>query len=404
MQLTLARAVTLLSLASLAMLSGVASAQPRVEASSSYFREAGGPLYMNVVTPRVDVSGVIRDKVILDARWDADVVSGASVAVVDAPGVGVDGITSATRLADFRNQATGVVGFQGETTRFTGGYSYGRERDYYSHSFFLAGRTELYERNTVLELRYARGYDHVCNLRQPMNSSAVDRQRMPTSDGCYGGADRIWVPLDIQTFQGSWTQNWTPIFNTQVALQAQLLDGFQSNPYRGVWLGRSAAQEHLPNDRARYSANVESRIYLRRTHSTLRVGLKLYRDTWDILAGSAELGWEQAVRERLRLRVLGRAYGQTSAAFYSDDYVLEPRGQYFTGDRELSRMQTYVAGFRLDWTPIPGEQGASGRLENLRLVAAFDYFYHNFPDFHYGSTSVPNNQSILATLGLELGF
>jgi hypothetical protein len=184
-------------------------------------------------------------------------------------------------------------------------------------------------------------------------------------------------------------------------LSAQLLEGFQANPYRAVWLGRSAAQEHHPEHRARYAVGLGSRLWIKPLGGALQFMGRAYRDTWDVKSVSAELGFERALGARFRLRVRGRYYRQTAAAFYSDDYALNPAGQYFTGDRELSAMSSWLLGGRLEFSPL-GERGpVLGFLESLRVVLKADALLYEFPDFHYGSANVPNDRAILGTLGLE---
>jgi hypothetical protein len=394
----------------LALLAASAAASARadgpVEAgtTTTIYREAGGPLETTVITPSVDVGGTIRDRVRVAAGWEADVVSGASVAVVDAPSPEVDAVSSATRYDDLRNTGRVALGFLGEVTRLDVGYSFGQESDYRSNAFHVAGHAELFERNTLFDISYSRSFDRVCDLRQPNAQEAVDRQRLPTSDGCFGGPDRVLRDLSVQTFQGSWTQNWTPYFASQLTLTAGILHGFQSNPYRAVWLGRAAAQEHHPNDRTRYAAGLGLRIWLKPLHGALQPFVRLYRDTWGVASVTSELAYEQTLGAGVRLRARGRYYVQRGAIFYSDDYAFDPAGQYFTGDRELSPMSSFIAGGRVEWAVPPDEDGRIGFLQALRLVGKADYLRYRFDDYHYGLAPVPNRTAFLVTVGLEASF
>ncbi len=402
MQLILALLLSLVALA--------AHAQSSVDATSTFFYEAGGPLHMTVINPRVSGDVAATDMLSIQAGWEADVVSGASVAVVDAPGaVGVDAITSATRVKDLRNVFSGGATLRGDNTRVSASYGYGFENDYRSHALSVSAATELFDRNTTLELRFSRGWDSVCDLSQPNAEQATQRQRLPNSSGCFEKTSpdnlRATHAIDLQGVSGGWTQNWTPIFNTQWTLDAQLISGFQSNPYRAVWLGRSAAQEHHPNERARYGTTVSARIWLRPVGGALQLSARLYRDTWDVRAVSGEIAYERALGSLFRLRLRARYYQQRRAAFYSDDYSLQPRGQYFTGDRELSSMHSWLGGVRFDYTPdVAGEGRALSFLEVLQLVLKADFLVHEFQDFHYGSAQVPNRRSIFGTVSLDASF
>lgn len=396
-------AITLLALAALP---GLASAQVSVDATTSYFREAGGGLRTQSITPGVRINGTVKDRVTLQAGWEADIVSGASVAVVDAPGGDVDAVTSATEWSDQRHTATAGLGIQSERASLSGSYTFGNESDYRSHGFAIRAQAQLFERNTTFEVSYGRGFDSVCTLRQPGDQDPVDRQRLPGSDGCFANErdDRETRSLELHTLQGTWTQAWAPVFATQLTLSAQVLNGFQSNPYRAVWLGRAAAQEHHPENRVRYAAGLGLRFWLKPLKGALQIYGRAYRDTWDVMSITAELAYEQVIVSGLRFRIRGRYYNQTGAAFFSDDYTRFPRGQYFTGDRELSPMSSWVAGGRLEYDLPPGDDGNVGPFAGFALVAKFDWILWDFREFRYGNRSVPNDRGILATLGLQARF
>lgn len=378
-----------------------------VDAYTTLFYEFGGPLEMLIVNPQARVRVDPADEVSLNVAYEADVVSGASVAVVDAPASAVDAITSATRLEDVRSVVSGGLQVRSPFGSLRGSYAYGFERDYTSHGFTLGARTDLFERNTTLDLSYARGFDLVCDLDQPRAQEAVERRRLDVSEGCFDerNMDRTTHDIALQTFQGSWTQAWAPILVTQVTLTAQLVDGFQSNPYRAVWLGRTAAQEHHPESRFRYAASLGARLWIEPLSGALTAHVRAYRDNWDVRSITAQLAYEQSIAGALRLRAHFRYYTQGAAAFFSDDYALLPRGQYFTGDRELSDQESFMVGLALTWTLTPGSEGAElGPLSAFRLVAKVDYMHHEFSGFRYARAAVPNNNAIMGTLGLELAF
>jgi hypothetical protein len=386
-----------------------AKAQSSVDMATTVFYESGGSLNSTVINPSVRANAEIVEAFSLHAGWEADAVTGASVAVVDAPGGSVDGIdaiTSATTLSDFRQVPSGGFALSSDTARLEATYAYGFEKDYRSHGLSLRASADMFDRNTTFTVSYGRGWDEVCDLLQPAAQEAVERQRMPTSTGCFKrGKGRVRRDLDIHAFEGGWTQAWTPIFNTQLVLSTQLLNGFQSNAYRAVWLGRTAAQEHHPGIRARYAVGLSARIWLKPVGGALQAQARLYRDTWNVASVTGELAYERALGQLFRVRARGRYYQQTRAAFYSDDYALDPQGAYFTGDRELSAMQSWLAGLRVSFVAPARDDGTvAGFLENLELVAKGDLLLYRFDDFHYGSLPVPNDRAVFATLALEALF
>lgn len=374
----------------------------QLNAGATLFHEGfGGPLEMTVVTPSVNGRIEPIDELAFRVGWQADVVSGASVAVVDAPSPSPDVVSTATRLSDFRNTFSGGAEIRSDFGSIRAGYSYGFENDYRSHGLQIGGRAEAFERTMLFDLSYARGWDSICDVNQGRSQDPVERRRMASSAGCFGSDMTLTAhDVSIQTFQGSWTQLWAPIFSTQLTVSAQLVDGFQSNPYRGVWLGRAAAQEHHPDHRARYAAALGARLWLEPLSGALQLTARAYRDTWDVNSISAELAYEEVIDGALRIRVHGRYYTQTHAAFYSDDYALRPRGQYFTGDRELSAMSSILVGGSIAYQAT----NLGDPLSELDIALRADWIHGDYGDFHYGSAAVPNRDSIVASLSVELHF
>lgn len=377
-----------------------------VAIAGTLFHEGGGPLNMTVITPSVRARVDPIEEWGFSLGWDADVVSGASVAVVDAPSPEPDVISTATQLDDFRNVFSAGTELRSEYGTIRAGYSYGFENDYRSHSVSLGARAEAFERTAVFDFNWARGWDSVCDELQADANMFVERRRLSSSMRCFSDdADFSTHDVSLETFQGSWTQAWARILATQLTVSAQLVEGFQSNPYRAVWLGRTAAQEHHPNERARYAASLSVRLWLEPLSSALQLMGRIYRDTWDVQSVTAELGYELVIDGALRVRARGRYYTQTGAAFFSDDYSLMPMGQYFTGDRELSAMSTITVGASFGYAVHAGSTGpVLGFMEELDILLKGDWVHSDFPQFHYGLAGVPNVDAVIGTLSLEAHF
>jgi hypothetical protein len=412
LQLTRARALPIapaIAAATLALGARQASLHAQgaeIDLAGTLFHEGGGPLQTTVIAPSARFSVDPIPELTIRGGWDADIVSGASVAVVDAPASDVDAISTATQYFDFRNVFAGGAELRSQFGSLRAGYSYGFENDYRSHALTLGARAEMFQRNTTIDLAYARGWDSVCDVFQPRNQAPVERRRLAASTGCFGGSTELTArDVGIHTFQGAWTQAWTPVLTTQLTLTAQLVDGFQSNPYRAVWLGRSAAQEHHPEHRARYAAGLAVRLWLEPLSGAIQASGRIYRDTWDVMSVTGELAYEQVIDGSLRIRIRSRYYSQTGAAFFSDDYALAPRGQYFTGDRELSPMWNVLLGGQIGYRIRAGAEGASvGLFRELALLLKGDWIHHDFTQFRYGRRTVPNVDALVWTLSLEASF
>ena len=160
-----------------------------------------------------------------------------------------DVVTTAS-VHDLRNLGRGEVALKGETTSLTGGYAYSTEHDYRSNSMHVNARTDVLQHNTQFELSYARNFDTVCNRVQSANAVLPSQwTALEDSTGCFTSAPgRTTDDIGIDTYEASWGQAWTPVIETQLTYTAQLVDGFQSDPYRSVILGegiKAVSYTHL---------------------------------------------------------------------------------------------------------------------------------------------------------------
>jgi hypothetical protein len=381
----------------------VARADATLGLGTTYFRESGGPLHMDVLIPSAEFSVDLAEPVALTAGWTADIVSGASVAVVDAPAADVDAISSAS-VTDTRHEFSGTLTLRDGIASVDLGYSHGFESDYRSNAISVAARAELFDRNTILSIAYGRGFDEVCDLAGSFEP--VMKPQLDASTGCFQDAEaRSERELAIHTWQAAWSQNWASTLTMQLTASAQLLHGFQSNPYRAIRIGKTAAQEYHPWDRARYALSLGLRYFIVPLAGALQAETRVYRDTWDVDSLSGELAYEQSLFGALRLRARGRYYTQGAAAFYSDDYVLAPRGRYFTGDRELSSMRSVLLGGQLIWAALPDDDGdVLGFLSGFELTAKGDVLKTFFDDFHYDRAEVPNTLALVLSLEARAMF
>jgi hypothetical protein len=386
------------------------------DTAHSVFYEAPTRTHMFVYSPSVDAQASPWAWLDVRAGWEADVVSGASVATKAGPSYqgthpGADVVSTAS-VRDLRNMARGEIALKGEQTSLTGGYAYSTEHDYMSNSFHVNARTDVLQHNTQLELSYARNFDTICDRVQSDQETSPTRWiALEDSSGCFtSDPTRTTHSIGIDTFEASWGQAWTPVVETQVAYSAQLIDGFQSDPYRSVVLGEGLkAQEHVPDDRARQAVTARLAWYLRPMKAAVRLSLRGYYDTWAIASGTAELEFEKAFGESLRLMARARVYKQSGAVFWSDDYTgglspLGPRGQYWTGDRELSPFWSWLAGVRLVWTIVPERGRLLGFIESFKLAASGNVATYSYDQYTLGGVPLSGTEAYVATVSLGLGF
>ena len=403
--------------AALVACAGAARAQVvQLDTSHSVFYEAPTRTHMFVYSPSADITASPWQWLDVSGGWQADVVSGASVATKAGPSYAnehsADVVTTAS-VHDFRNLGHGDVVLKGETTQLTAGYAYGQEHDYISNSMYVNARTDAYQHNTQFELAYARNWDQVCNRTQSVNAILPSQHiALEDSTGCFTSAlGRTTDDIQIDTYEASWAQSWTPVLETQLTYTGQLVDGFQSDPYRSVILGEGIkAQEYVPTDRAREAVTARMAYYVRSLRGAVRVMVRGYHDTWAIDSGTAEVELEKSLGESVRVMLRGRLYKQSGAVFWSDDYTggtppLGPRGQYFTGDRELSPFWSWLGGVRAVWTLLPpAGKRLLGILEGLKLTGSGNMQGFNYSQYTLGGVPISNAIAYVATLSLNVGF
>lgn len=320
------------------------------------FFEPSSESQMLVLAPAASLVGRPADFLAVDAAYRADIVSGATEAIKAGPLLSdTPDIVSHASVSDFRHVVGGGATLRRPHAELAAGYERGWENDYRSSTITVTAGADFFQRNTELMVAYSHGFDEVCDLAVNETQDATRRQRLESSDGCFSDAeDRRAVDISIDTFHGVWSQSWTPVFATQAVFTGSLQEGLLVNPYRAVVIGPSGefAQESHPDTRGRAALALRGRYYLRPLETAVGLGVRGYRDTWEIQSQTVEVDAERNVAPALRAQVHGRFYSQSGAVFWSDDYTggepdFGPRGQYFSGDRELSPLSSLLGGVRL---------------------------------------------------------
>src|SRR5262249_24522371 len=153
------------------------------------FIESPTRTHMFVYTPGVEASATPFEWLAIRAGYEADIVSGASVATKAGPAYaathpGADVISTAS-VHDFRSQFNGGFTLKKDIVNITGGYTFSTEHDYKSNAFFVSARTEPYEHDTQFEISYARNFDRVCDRVQGANDPPSRHVALEDSTGCF---------------------------------------------------------------------------------------------------------------------------------------------------------------------------------------------------------------------------
>lgn len=345
-------------------------AEDAVDATFTYFQErrpgTGDKTVLNVYHPQFDVGIDLGEHTAIAAGYEADVVSGATFALYAPipPGEQVDVISGATLFDDLRHSGRAGIAFRGRRSTLRAGYSYGTERDYRSHSVSAGGSIDLPGKNSTFALSYSHNFDLMCD-RNNGDATPLERQALSGLDECFtdaldlatGEARTITHDISIDTTEASLTQNLSPTMAVQLGVHGQVIDGFQSNPYRRVRVQGVDAQEHTPLIRARAALFARLHVAFPAAHSALAVDLRGYSDTWGVNSGTVEMAYNQYFGAALLLRARGRIYQQTGAVFFDDaiDYQnFGPAGggEYFTGDRELAPLRDVLVGLKMSYLKV----------------------------------------------------
>ncbi len=406
MQLTRAyrpRTRALAAALALAAAGGAGRAAANTEATSrlTVFREPStSNSGITVIHPQVDASAALGSTFNINAGYEVDVVSGATPRIF-APSSGVDAVSGATKFSDVRQEVKGGFAFNRASSGLSASYSYGWESDYKSNAISATTHSDLVDHNFTLAVGYTHNFDTVCDANnaaaagQPLNLLPL-----ASSSHCFqsGMADVTTHKLSIDSFEPSLTWTATPRFVVQGGSTIQILDGFQSNPYRAVLIGSQhrTPQERMPNFRQRYAVFGRGAYALPDARASLTGGIRLYRDSWAVMAETAELNYNQYVQQNFLFTLRGRYHQQTGASFYrtSRDYqTLGPGGLYWTGDRELSPMSNFLASAKLAYVRRPGQE-RSAWFSELEFSAKFEGLL-----YHLDSPDAPNYDRKVAYIG-----
>ena len=355
---------------------------------------------VTVIHPQVDASAALASTLNFAAGYEVDIVSGATPRTF-APSSGVDAVTTATKFSDVRQQVKAGFDFNRPTSGLSAGYSYGWESDYKSHAISAASHSDLVDHNFTLGVSYTHNFDRVCDANNaPAAGQLLDLQPLATSEHCFQGGmtDVVTHHLSIDSFEPSLTWTATPRLVLQVGSTIQILDGFQSNPYRTVLIGSQhrTPQERMPGFRQRYAAFGRAAYALPDMRASLTGGVRIYRDSWGIMANTAEGNYNQYWAQHFLFTLRARFHQQTGASFYrtAGGYqTLGPAGQYWTGDREMSPMSNLLGSVKLAYVRRPGQERSAWYSE-IEFSGKFETLF-----YHLDSSDAPNFDRKVAYIG-----
>ena len=297
--------------------------------------------HTTVWTMTSGVNATVAERAVVGARYLVDVVSSASVDVV----------TQATgRFHDTRHDISGNAGYKDDERSISANYSYSVENDWRSHNAGITATHDFFEHNLVLDAAFG------------IQQNTITRSHS------------IGFERELRVYLSSFaaTYTLTPRDLLQASLAVSFLNGFQSSPYRYLFIEGRAVLENYPEHRWRHA------LVLRHHHYfdggwALRSNARLYTDTYGVEAVTVgnEAVFELAPFD---LTLQWRGYAQTRASFYQKEYASVQ--QFMSIDKELSSFVDVFAG------PALGYGGTSiGPFDTLRIDARISGFYFYYFDF-----------------------
>lgn len=345
-------------------------------------------MQVHVASPTVAASVTDAESgVSVSGRYLVDVVSAASVDIV---------ATASPRWKEVRHVGSVEASYQRGPLHVSGSAGVSHEPDYLSLSAGVSASMDLLEKNLTPFVGIRYGHDDV---------------------GVKGRPRADWELLQRGGLQLGATFVLNHFTIASVQLDADVERGYLAKPYRyiplfapgtgvDVSVGASISEvntkrlpvrpiERLPSERNRYA--VTGRLATRHGPLTLRIDERLYTDSWGLFATTTDARVMIDLGSRVMIWPHLRLHAQSNASFWQRAYELlqaedgswtVPR--YRTGDRELSKLNTYTGGL-------------GGK---IRLTDSADSSWHITCQLEAGYTSffdalyISSRWSILSVLGL----
>lgn len=316
-----------------------------------------------VISPRANVTAQPARGLRVAAGWAADVITSASVDVT---------ASASKAWSETRHEAYGQVGLRRGAAEGTAGAVYSTENDWSSIGLGASGRLELLERNVTVSARWGLSLEQVGRADDP--TFARD--------------------LAVHTLEAGLSQLLSPRAVASLGVSLRLADGFQQSVYRFVPVshGYQMVPERHPGFRAR-GALTARLVHQIAGDSALHAIARVYADDWGIVSETAELRLAATLFGGLATRLRVRAYHQSSADFYEDDYA-EPM-TWMSHDRELSTIFGVLAGLKLGH-----RVERLGPLRWLEVDGKVDVFRYRYPRYD----ELPERLGMVLEAGLGIGL
>lgn len=325
--------------------------------------------HVTIVSPRVTGQATVAGSVDVDAGFELDVITAASVDVVTAASPrGFREVRQGAQLGAALRPVRGISAL----LRYLPSW----EPDYRSHALAAAASAEWLEGRLTTQLGYRLALDQVGR----------------------SGAAEAWRPMSTHaaSVEVAWVFDRFTVGT--LIYEAQRVDGFQASPYRYVRIPWGATvPESVPDERGRHA--VSARVRRALTPAWFAgASYRFYADTWSVQShtAEAELAWSRP-DDRVTAGVSVRGYRQGAAWFYEERYQAPPGllPRYRTADRLLTESWSLLAAGRVELGV-----GPLGPVREVRLTAKVEAYAQRFIRF----APLTDREALVASLGLAAEF
>jgi hypothetical protein len=271
-----------------------------------------------------------------------DTISGATPSGQPTP-AGSDQVPL-SQLTDRREAGQLEVTHPFQRFALVGSYAKSKESDYISDVFSAKALVEFNQKNTTLQIGYARADDDITAVFLPA-------PRTKSADDLIIGITQLLSP------QTSITAN----------LSYGYTEGYISDPYKIVQKNTEVLPgffldltfpENRPSTKEKWVGFVGVNHAVENLNGAVEATYRLLDDTFGTTSHTIELAWFQRFGERLIIRPAARFYQQSAANFYLTDLdgtsitptnVATGSGPYYSADYRLSEMRTWMVGVKAVW-------------------------------------------------------
>jgi len=283
----------------------------------------------------------INDSTRVAVQGVVDTITGATPSGEPAP-AGTDQVPLSTVHKEIRRGVMVELSHSFARNELSGQFSYSAESDYISRGFAITDLVNFNQKNTVLQLGYARSDDDV--------HPVFFTESLPkASDDFIVGVTQILNPRTTLT----------------VNLGLGLTRGYISDPYKiieketelfpGLFLPLTFP-ENRPDTRQKITVFAGLSHFVEAMHGSVEVSFRHFKDDWGITSETLQLAWFQKLGDRFVLSPSLRVYDQSAADFY----VLSLNGSsidptdiatgmapYYSADYRLSKFRAVTVGLKL---------------------------------------------------------